>query len=140
MIALSRQKRRPVIAAKKRDTFPVIVPTLMLVLGGSVIVPEPAPNATNVARRAILLAIALPVVLVADTADTVAAKATGVADMVVGAPPIRIATHAEALATWLEIVLRGRDRSATTVGSLYPNDCNAAFANRVVSQAVNLGI
>jgi hypothetical protein len=118
----------------------VTAPMRMPVPGGSVTALEPAPNVTNVARKATLLAIALPVVLVADTADTAAAKATAVADTVGGALPIRIATHAEALATWLEIALRGRDRSAITVGTLYPNDCNSAFANRVVLQAVNLGI
>jgi len=118
VIVPSQQKRRPAIAARNRGTSPVTVPTQILVLVGSVTALELAPNVTNVARKVILLVIALPAVLVVDTVDTAAAKATVVADTVGGARLIRTATHVEALATWPEIALRGRDRSATTVVNL----------------------
>ena len=91
------------------------VPMQILVLGGSVTAVELVPSVTNVARKATSPAIAPPAVLAVDTADIAAAKATVVADTVGDALPIRIATHAEASATWLGIALRGRDRSATTV-------------------------
>ncbi|KAI9777000.1 MAG: hypothetical protein M1839_009144 [Geoglossum umbratile] len=119
VIAPSRQRRRHAIAARNQDTSPVTAPIRIPVLGVSVTAPEPALNVTNAERKAISLAIALLAVLVADTADTVAAKDTVVvAATVEGVLPIRTATHAEGLATWPEIVLRVRGRSVTTVENL----------------------
>lgn len=118
MIAQSQQKRKPVIDARNQGTSPVTVPMRILVLEVSVTALEPVPNVTNAERKAILPAIALPVVLVVGTADTAAAKATAVADTVEDVLPTRIATHAEASATWPGIALKGRDRSVTTAANL----------------------
>jgi hypothetical protein len=89
------------------------MPILALVIMTVAVV---ALNATNVARKGILLAIALPPVPVVDMVviaqDTVAVAVV----MVGGAVLVKTATPVVGSDTWPEIAPKARDRNATTVG------------------------
>ncbi|KAH0556417.1 hypothetical protein GP486_005662 [Trichoglossum hirsutum] len=111
--ALSRLRRKPAIAAKNPDMSPATAPMRVLALMVSVTAVVAVLNATNVARKDILLATALLLPAVVDMGGII--KATAVV-MVEDAVPVKTATPAVVLDTWPEIAPKAQGRNATTVG------------------------